>query len=442
MEKTVAKTLALLLALLVTGSIVAPSIPVALSVTPSIVEQEDEVEVEVWWKRLNITFEEALELAWIVRNETYDLFMWSDSYLSPRGIDIAKRILEKGDYFLELAINTSEVNETLATAYAFVAALYYGRAPVTAYIVLGITVSEGVVGRGVTREVVEVILARAIELKDLLDNAISIAKDYNITVPDTVFILREKALSELNLSKKLLDKGFTGPAFAAAVRGYHWLTRSYSMLIKATFADKLGLKPEGLTRTIMFRKTEVRERVERLLHRLPRHVREKIMEHMRGKEISPEAFRHAIKAIVKEHRKRLAYVSIKVTARIITGALLLLVATDPTGTGKVILEWMEARNLTKEVAERAPGRVPGKEHIPKIPDVRKLYLYIKNLVNATYHEYNVTGLALINKTLEILSNDIKNVTGVEINLVELFYTSIVVHVSIHHEHHRGRHRGP
>lgn len=438
MEKTVAKTFALLLVLLVTGSIAAPSIPVALSVTPSIVVQEDEVEVEVWWKRLNITFEEALELAWIVRNETYDLFMWSDSYLSPRGIDIAKKILEKGDYFLELAINTSEVNETLATAYAFVAALYYGRAPVTAYIVLGITVSEGVVGRGVTREVVEVLLDRAAELKDLLDNAISIAESFNVTVPNTVFILREKALSELNLSRELLDKDFIGPAFAAAVRGYHWLVRSYSMLIKATFADKLGLKPEGLTRTIMFRKTEVRERVERLLNRLPRHVREKVMEHMRGKEISPEAFRHAVKAIVKEHRKRLTYVSIKVTARIITGALLLLIATNPTDTGKVILEWMEARNLTKEVV----GRVPGREHVPKIPDVRKLYLYIENLVNTTYHEYNVTGLVLINKTLEILSNDIKNVTGVEINLVELFYTSIVVHVSAHHEHHRGRHRGP
>ncbi|WFO74858.1 hypothetical protein J4526_07245 [Desulfurococcaceae archaeon MEX13E-LK6-19] len=414
MENTYLKALGLILVALIGASITGVAMPVMAWSVPATQAEED----KPWWAKLNLTFDEAVALAWTVRNETYPLFIWANNYLSEYNITIAEKLLERGDYFLEKAYNLSETNETLATGYAFVAALFYGRAPVTAYIVLGKTIRENLgTNNTLTNESVIAVIEKATELKGLLDNATKVAEDYNVTVPDIVFLLEAKGVSELNLSQQLLEEGYLGLALRSAIRGYHLFVRAYGVLIKATFAYYLGIDitvVHRLSQKITTQRVDVQERVQKVLERLPEHVREKIMERWRERrELGPEAIKEAVRQVVCEYKAKLKNISIEQTTRILVRVIIVARAL-PGDTGLAIQQWMRAKGLVT----------------PK-----QIYNYIKVLVNKTCEEYNVTGILLINKTLEVLSQEIKNTTGIEVDLVHVFYVLIVVHVATHHKHH-------
>ncbi len=367
--------------------------------------------------RFNVTisFDKALKLAYIVRNVSYPMLEWSIS----KNITLAKALLSRGDYFLHKAINTSSTNETRATIYALIAAAIYSRAPVTAYPVLGKTISENMgENHTVTNDTVLAVLGIVSEVKKLVDEAKNISKSYNITPLPIVDVLVADALGKANTSRQLLGEGYKGVALAYAVRAYHEMVKAYSWIIKTVFIKVLNLTPRGrITEKIIVRRVN-RQVLERIVSHMPVWVRTKILNEIRSGRIkSLRDLRHEIGLIVKNYKRRFENITVRHVARIVF-MVLMVGASKPDRQGQAIRQWI--------FEHRRHGMMG-------------LMGYIINIVIKVKNETNTTGLQLLNNTLTELEKEISSETGVAVNLHAIFNAIIVIqvihHGPMHHRHH-------
>ncbi len=406
------KTIGFIMVMLISISLIA--LPATLVAAEEAPPQPPAQADTPWWARINATFDEVLALAYLVRNETYPVYQFAIE----NNVTLANATLARGDYFLQLAINTSTTNETLAKAYALVATVIYSRGPVFAYIVLGKTIkSELGPNRTVTEETAEAALNKTLELRSLLDEAISIAQENNVTVPDAVFILRTLANGLINATQELIDQGYYRAALRTTIRAYHNLVSAYGIVVKATIAQKLELgEPENVSVRLGLRRIS-RHVLEKIVEHLPPRIREKILSIIRERHIrSPEELRTVIREIMKYYYRRMANFSVDATAMIATKVVYMTMMNPlvPFEQRQAIRTWMMEKGfLRNKVA---------------------LYNYVRGIAAAKYQELNVTGMKLLNATLSALSQDITSSTGIEVDLVHIFHVYLIVHWHFHRHH--------
>ena len=226
----------------------------------------------------NVTFEELLNLAYMVRNETYPLLDWAIEHNST----IAVRIKARGDWFFEKAMEYRDIDERFAKAALVVAIITYSGAPVSAYQVLVITIRENRGENGtITNETVLAIHEIAGELRELVMNARDYALENNVSLPYIVegLILRGDYRLELSLQK--LEENRTGLAFALAITGYTDYTKAYGIIVRSTIIDFIrehGANIRNFEIEVgMINENEIRNRIERLKAKLPTWITIKVV---------------------------------------------------------------------------------------------------------------------------------------------------------------------
>ena len=226
----------------------------------------------------NVTFEELLDLAYMIRNETYPLLDWAIEHNST----IAVKIKTRGDWFFEKAMEYRDIDERFAKAALVMAIITYSGAPVSAYQVLVITIRENRGENGtITNETVLAIHEIAGELRELVMNARDYALENNVSLPYIVegLILRGDYRLELSLQK--LEENRTRLAFALAIAGYTDYTKAYGIIVRSTIIDFIrehGANIRDFEIEIgMINENEVRNRVERLKAKLPTWITIKVV---------------------------------------------------------------------------------------------------------------------------------------------------------------------
>jgi len=226
----------------------------------------------------NVTFEELLDLAYMIRNETYPLLDWAIEHNST----IAVKIKTRGDWFFEKAMEYRDIDERFAKAALVMAIITYSGAPVSAYQVLVITIRENRGENGtITNETVLAIHEIAGELRELVMNARDYALENNVSLPYIVegLILRGDYRLELSLQK--LEENKTRLAFALAIAGYTDYTKAYGIIVRSTIIDFIrehGANIRDFEIEIgMINENEVRNRVERLKAKLPTWITIKVV---------------------------------------------------------------------------------------------------------------------------------------------------------------------
>jgi len=264
-----------IIALLITSMVAPLTLVYAEDVSEDV---PDQPVVERRGSLENVTFEELLNLAYMVRNETYPLLDWAIEHNST----IAIRIKTRGDWFLEKAMEYRDIDERFAKAALVVAIITYSGAPVSAYQVLVITIRENRGENGtITNETVLAIHEIAGELRELVMNARDYALENNVSLPYIVegLILRGDYRLELSLQK--LEENRTGLAFALAITGYTDYTKAYGIIVRSTIIDFIrehGANIRNFEIEVgMINENEVRNRVERLKAKLPTWITIKVV---------------------------------------------------------------------------------------------------------------------------------------------------------------------
>lgn len=225
-------------------------IPLALAQTSPVGDEAPElilggiIEVNKTWPLL-VSLDQAVELAYTIRNLTYDLFQWEIRY----NVNAARVRLEIGDRFLARALELSSTAPKRAVVFAFVASIHYGHAVPLANVVLGRVIDSNLgENNEITADTVSAVLNTASELKSILVNAINYAesKGYNTTLPR--FILA-KGDERYTLAQEALAEGNITIAFRYAVSAYRTYVRAYATLVftvRAQFLSRIGVKPGEL----------------------------------------------------------------------------------------------------------------------------------------------------------------------------------------------------
>ncbi|MEM4582932.1 MAG: hypothetical protein QXD50_03635 [Desulfurococcaceae archaeon] len=226
---------------------------------------------------LNLTVNSALELAYTVRNITYELFQWEIKY----NVTAAKIQLRLGDEFLEKSLNTTTKN---AIVYAFVATIHYSHAPALANPVLGRVIHDNLgENNTVTEQTVRAVNSTAYELRDLLVSAINYAKNsgYNTSLPEFLLSKGDERLSE---AETYLDQGNVTCAFRVAVSAYRTYVRAYGELVRSVIVQ--FLEKQINIQLLTSKLVEVKESsAKKLLNALPLQIREVIKEKVEKGEL-------------------------------------------------------------------------------------------------------------------------------------------------------------
>jgi hypothetical protein len=227
---------------------------------------------------LNISYEEALNLSYIVRNLTYGLFEWEIGY----NITAAEVQLEQGDKFLNKSLEVSGESPRKAAVYAFVAAIHYSHAPALANPVLGRVIHENLGENDtITEQTVRAVNETAYELRGYLVDAISYASGlgYNTTVAESLLVNGDEKLSEV---ENLLNQGNVTSAFRSAVSAYRIYVRAFSVLVKTVVAQFMREQVRPLTAVLV----EFKEPpAKKLFSVLPVQIRDMIKERVEEGEL-------------------------------------------------------------------------------------------------------------------------------------------------------------
>lgn len=227
---------------------------------------------------LNISYEEALNLSYIVRNLTYGLFEWEIGY----NITAAEVQLEQGDKFLNKSLEVSGESPRKAAVYAFVAAIHYSHAPALANPVLGRVIHENLGENDtITEQTVRAVNETAYELRGYLVDAISYASGlgYNTTVAESSLVNGDEKLSEV---ENLLNQGNVTSAFRSAVSAYRIYVRAFSVLVKTVVAQFMREQVRPLTAVLV----EFKEPpAKKLFSVLPVQIRDMIKERVKEGEL-------------------------------------------------------------------------------------------------------------------------------------------------------------
>ncbi|MEM4977252.1 MAG: hypothetical protein QXT64_08015, partial [Desulfurococcaceae archaeon] len=220
------------------GLVVVAVVAIGLMV-PLVVAAEEEpprelpelVTVRGGWARFKpivLNYTVAVELAYVIRNLTYDLYEWEVSY----NVKAAEVLLGKADNFLSRALELGETAPRRAAVFAFLAAVHYSHAPALANPVLGRVIDENL-GENytVTEQTVEAVVKVSGELREILVNAIEKAEEYgvNTTLAEKLLALGDARIEN---ATRLLTEGDVELAFRYAVSGYRAYVRAYHVLVR------------------------------------------------------------------------------------------------------------------------------------------------------------------------------------------------------------------
>ncbi len=218
----------------------------------------------------NITFEELLDLAYMVRNETYPLLEWAIGYNST----VATRIKSRGDWFFEKAMEYRDVDERLAKVALVIAIITYSHAPISAYQVLITTVRNNLgENNTITNETVYAVQDIAGELRELVVNAREYALEHNVSLPYLVEALILRGDYRLQKSQEMLGLNKTKIALALAIGGYIDYAKAYGIIVRSTIVDFVrehGTDIRRLKYVVgLTSMEEIRRRIELLKPKLP-----------------------------------------------------------------------------------------------------------------------------------------------------------------------------
>ena len=373
--------------------------------TPSL-SKSYRVEINV-----SLSYDKAILLAYNVRNVSYPIIEWGIEY----NVSIARTILRTGDYFLNLSKREASINKTTAAVHAVVAAIHYSHAPIIAYPVLSASLKQYAQQYNYSFTlVIKCIINKSIELKQILLEAKKIYVELGYTLPPDFMNKTAYIEQQINSTIKLLEENYTVYAYRQAMRTYHDLVVLYGELIKGVFAEVLGVNPkEHVSDRLLVKKVSVRE-LNIVLNKLPKHIREKIAEKIMNKEhVCWKEFEKTVLKVASEYREK---VKEKIIGNVVGIILSIVVRASqfPNETGKAIREWRIQNQLMNTI---------------------RLREYIGDLVKNVTENYNLTGIQLLEKCLQILSERITRATGVEVDLEHIFESMIKIHIT-HHIHKR------
>lgn len=287
------------LGIVVLSVILVSAIPVAvLAAEEPPRDMPEPVVVRGGWARFTpivLNPEKAIELAYLIRNLTYDLLQWEIGY----NITGARVQLERGDGFLARALELAETSPNRSAVFAFVASIHYSHAPALANPVLGRVIRENLgENETVTEDTVRAVLAAAGELRQLLVAAIEKAKEYNV---NTTLAERLLGLGDARIENatRLLEEGNVDEAFRHAVSGYRIYVRAYSALIRLAYAKYIREVETGFARALI---APVEPPAKRLLPHLPERVREMVRARVEAGEVRDM---HGVVSLVREHALRI-----------------------------------------------------------------------------------------------------------------------------------------
>ncbi len=381
------------------------------TVSPTQTQEQTRALSESYRVEINasLSYDKAILLAYNVRNVSYPIIEWGIKY----NVSIAKAILKTGDYFLNLSKREALINKTTATVHAVVAAIHYSHAPIIAYPVLSTSLKQYAQEYNYSFTlVIKCIINKSLELKQILLEAKKIYVELGYTLPPDFTDKIAYIEHQINNTIKLLEENNTVYAYKQAMRTYHDLVVLYGELIKGIFAEALGINPtEHVSERLLVKKVPVRE-IDIVLNKLPRHIREKIAKKIMNKErVCWKEFEKTMLKVTSEYREK---VKEKIIGNIVGIIVSVIIKASQlqNETGKAIREWRIQNQLMNAI---------------------RLREYIGDLVKNVTKNYNLTGIQLLEKCLQILSERITKSTGVEVDLEHIFKSMIKIHIT-HHVH--------
>lgn len=227
-------------------------------------------------RALVLDVNKTIEMAYTIRNLTYDLFQWEIKY----NITAARVLLERGDGFLRRALELKDTAPWRAAVFAFVAAVHYSHAPALANPVLGRVIRANLGENAtITEQTVQAVINVSSELRELLVEALEYAKSIGVDTSISEALLARGDAAVANATS-LLAAGNVTEAFMYAIRGYRLYVRSYHALVVTTFAK--------YTREAATARELVEERVpvaRVALEKMPKWIREHVRAKIEAGEI-------------------------------------------------------------------------------------------------------------------------------------------------------------
>lgn len=329
-------------------AILAPVLPVAVAQD----QQQEEIEIDVnstmviKVTRPALSAEDAINLAYLVRNMTYGLLQWEIGY----NITAANVTLVKADGFLARAEELLAQNYTYrARAFAIVAIVHYSHAPALANPVLGKQVLDELYETNgtITADVVNKVLSLRDELNQIYLGArdYAVSNGFNTTWSNSYYAKSQEAYAN---ATQFLGDGDNVTALHYAVKSYRLLVRAYAVLVKEVIAQYLKTQWHGLTREM----AEWRIRVaEKIADKVPAEVRERLMAKIRNGQV--KTIRETVDEVRKEIQPIREEKEVREIARMLTVATIRL-SNHPRLTqlvaGRAIYDYMY--DLVKEVANK------------------------------------------------------------------------------------------
>jgi len=231
----------------------------------------------------NLTFENALKLAYDVRNVTYPLFQWEISH----NVTAANVTLNLGDKFLDKALNLSSSNETRrAAVMAVVVAIHYSHAVPLAYPVVGKIIDSLFNANATSGDITSAVINLAQELKSILLNAVSIAEARNLTIPSSLNNITAIGDKLIANAQSNLSAGNITLAFRLAMIGYHTYVKAYGLLVTHIFIQDLQLPARHDIGMFFFHEKIGRETLVKVFEKLPEGLKEIVITKIEKGEVN------------------------------------------------------------------------------------------------------------------------------------------------------------
>ncbi len=182
----------------------------------------------------NASFEQLLNLYYIVGNITEPVITWGIEHNSV----IAVKIVDRSEWFYSKALEYSGSNDRMAKAMILLSTLTLSRSPAVAHEAMAKTLRSSLSEAGnVTLEAVSDVTELINEFRALLTDALNYAlTEVNASIPISVELLMAEGDYRLELSSNLTALEKYGAALAAAVTGYNYYVRAYGLLIRSVIA--------------------------------------------------------------------------------------------------------------------------------------------------------------------------------------------------------------
>jgi len=334
-----------LLSLIVLSVIVLGIIPIMAPIyaDTTVYRAPDDNDIIVGNGEMNLTiptidFDKALNLAYTIRNLTYNLFQWEIEH----NVTVANVTLNKGDKFLDRAIELKDNNTRKAIVFAIVATIQYSHATAYTHSVLAKVVYDNMgANNTITEDTVRAVLSISSELRSILENAVEYASNNNYNTTAVINII-SKGDNLTQTAEQYLNEGNITLAFRTAVAGYRRYTEAYSELVRTVIIQYLRsidlIKPKRIWIPVG------------LLDKLPQDIKGEILAKINSGELkSMKNVIDAVKSSIQrriEERREAEYRQI---ANIMASTLVRF-SNHPALKGTMLRDY--CYQIVKEVAQR------------------------------------------------------------------------------------------